>query len=41
MINYNWTQITSFEEMENWQYLLISEIWCKYIVYKEEIIDNL
>lgn len=41
MFEYNWINIISSEELENWQYKLISEHWTIYIVYKEEIIDNI
>lgn len=41
MFNYNWINIIEKTLLENWQYELISDNGCKYIVFEEEIIDNI
>ena len=41
IFDYNWINIVSYKELENWQYELTSDTVGKYIVYKEEIIFNL
>ena len=38
---YNWVNIVSYMKLENWQYELISDNGGKYIVFEEEIIDNI
>ena len=38
---YNWVNIVSYMKLEIWQYELISDNWGKYIVFEEEIIDNI
>ena len=38
---YNWVNIVSYMELEIWQYELISDNGGKYIVFEEEIIDNI
>ena len=41
MFNYNWINIIEKTLLENWQYELTSKTGGKYIVFEEEIIDNL
>ena len=41
MFNYNWINIIEKTLLENWQYELISDNGGKYIVFEEEIIDNI
>ena len=38
---YNWINIVSYKKLEIWQYELISDNGGKYIVFEEEIIDNI
>ena len=39
--NYNWLNIISCELQEDWMYKLVSEEWNTYIVFWEEIQDNI
>ena len=41
LFNYNWLNIVSYEKQEDWMYKLTTDTWNIYIVFEEEIIDNL
>ena len=38
---YNCVNVVSYKKLENWQYEIISDNGGKYIVFEEEIIDNI